>query len=213
MLDENSAPVLDGTKSPTLGTIAANLAAPTNGITTGGILVSSLIDTVDSSGLDNYTDADSNPPGIAITGVNSNGTLYYSTNGGTSWTQLTSSVSAASALALHADANTYVYFKPNANYSGSLTDAITFKAWDQTGGFTNGQTGVSTSPDPVVIQTIASRSLANQVVNNGNTLYTTSDNGSLRVYDITDKQNPNFLTAVSGGGLLTRSHLRSWVTS
>ena len=41
-------------------------------------------DIIISSGVNqNYTDADSDPAGIAIVGKNSNGTLWYSTNDGT----------------------------------------------------------------------------------------------------------------------------------
>lgn len=192
----NTPPVLDNSKSPTLGNMAANAAAPTNGSTNGSVLVSSLID--NGGSLSNFTDSDSNLPGVAITGVSTSGSLYYTTNGGTTWTQLTGTVSAASALTLLADADTRVYFKPNAGYSGSLSDAITFKAWDQTGSFTNGQTGVGTSPDPAVISTIADRSLANTVI--GNTLIAANWGGTLKVYNIADKANPALLTTVSGGG-------------
>ena len=146
-------PVLDASKSPTLGTTAANLSAPSNSSTANSVLVSSLIDSVNGAGLDNYSDANSDAAGIAITGVNSNGTLYYSTDAGTNWSQLSGTVSATSALALHADANTRVYFQPSTGFTGSLTDAITFKAWDRTGSFSNGQSGVNTSTDPVLAGT------------------------------------------------------------
>ena len=35
---------------------------------------------------------------------------------------------------LAADANTRLYFQPNADYNGTLANAITFRAWDQTSG-------------------------------------------------------------------------------
>ncbi|MBK6998773.1 MAG: DUF4347 domain-containing protein [Rhodoferax sp.] len=136
----NDAPALDNTKSPTMGTVLANLAAPSNGSTASSVLVSDLINTTP---LTNFSDIDSNPAGIAITGVSSNGKLWFSINNGATWTEPTGTVSATSALTLHADAR--VYFQPNNGYSGSLSDAITFKAWDRTGGYTNGQSGVVTT--------------------------------------------------------------------
>ncbi|NJR40937.1 MAG: hypothetical protein HC781_21480, partial [Leptolyngbyaceae cyanobacterium CSU_1_4] len=48
-------------------------------------------------------------------------------------------VSPTSARLLAANANTRVYFQPNANYNGTLPTALTFRAWDTTTG-TNGGT-------------------------------------------------------------------------
>ena len=45
---------------------------------------------------------------------------------------------------LAADANTRLYFQPNANYHGTLATAITFRAWDQTSG-SNGTLADTTS--------------------------------------------------------------------
>ena len=77
------------------------------------------------------TDADGNSLGIAITAVdNRNGTWEYKSGAG-SWTAITG-VSGSAALLL---ANTdRVRFVPNADYNGSATGGITFKAWDQTSG-------------------------------------------------------------------------------
>ena len=77
------------------------------------------------------TDADGNALGIAITAVdNSNGTWEYKSGAG-SWTAITG-VSGGSALLLAGTDR--VRFVPNANYNGSATGGITFKAWDQTSG-------------------------------------------------------------------------------
>jgi len=137
----NAAPVLADTASPVLTGIAEDPGAPTNGSTTGSTLVSALIDS--GGALDNFSDADGNPAGLAVTGVSGQGTLFYSTNDGTTWTELTGTVSSSSALLLAADANTRVYFQPNSNVNGAINDAITFRAWDQSSG-TNGTTGVNT---------------------------------------------------------------------
>ena len=44
------------------------------------------------------------------------------------------SVSDSSARVLRADSNTRIYFQSNQDYSGTVQDAITFRAWDQTQG-------------------------------------------------------------------------------
>ena len=48
------------------------------------------------------------------------------------------------ARVLFADANTRVYFQPNANFFG--TSEITFRAWDRSNGSANGASGVDPSP-------------------------------------------------------------------
>ncbi len=133
-----SAPQLDATKSPTLSSVVEDAGAPAGSV---GTLVSSLVDFASPSGqVDNVTDADSGASlGIAITGANStNGTWWYSTNNGSTWNAL-GAVNDGSARLLAADAGTRIYFQANANYNGSISDAITFHAWDQTSG-TNGGT-------------------------------------------------------------------------
>ena len=49
-----------------------------------------------------------------------------------------------SALLLAADADNRLYFQPNVGFSGTITNAITFRAWDGTNG-SDGATGVSTT--------------------------------------------------------------------
>ncbi|HIK16051.1 MAG TPA: cadherin-like domain-containing protein [Leptolyngbyaceae cyanobacterium M33_DOE_097] len=72
--------------------------------------------------------------GMAITAADTtNGTWFYSTDNGSNW-NLLGSVSTSNARLLAADANTRLYFQPNANFNGTLTNAITFHAWDQTTG-------------------------------------------------------------------------------
>jgi len=132
----NAAPVLDASKSPELTAQNEDSGAPSGAV---GTLISSLVDFATPAGqVDNLTDADSGALlGIAVTAANTtNGTLWYSTNNGSSWNAL-GAVSNASARLLVADANTRIYFEPNANYNGTISDAITFRAWDQTSG-TNG---------------------------------------------------------------------------
>ena len=77
--------------------------------------------------------------GIAIVGANTaNGSWQYSTTGSSGPWLAFGSVSSTNALVLAANANTLVRFVPNSGYSGTMTAALTFRAWDQTDGATNG---------------------------------------------------------------------------
>jgi VCBS repeat-containing protein len=129
----NDAPVLSAAATPALQSVNEGAGAPAGAV---GTLVSSLVNLTPPSGdLDNVSDADNGAAtGIALTGVNAaNGSWWYSTDGGTNWAAV-GAVSDASALLLAADANTRVYFQANSNFSGTVSDGITFRAWDQTSG-------------------------------------------------------------------------------
>ncbi len=115
----NDAPVLAGSNSMT--------AIDEDNQTSSGTLVSALI-----SG--QASDVDSSPVGMAIAGVNSaNGTLEYSTDGGTNWTPV-GTVSDSASLLLNGDALTRLRFLPAANFNGSATPVTTFRAWDGSSG-------------------------------------------------------------------------------
>jgi hypothetical protein len=131
----NDAPVLNTATVVTMPSITEDAAAPSGAA--AGALVSDLFTAI--------TDADSaNAKGIAITGVNGNGTLYYSTNAGTNWTVVTGTLSDSNALLL-SGANR-IYFKPNANWNGTIPNAFLYRAWDQTNGGTAGtKVGVGAS--------------------------------------------------------------------
>ena len=123
----SAAPVLDTAAAPALGSIFEDAEAPAGVV---GTLVSSLIDA--GGPLNNFSDADGDLPGIALTGTNlQGGTLWYSVNGGTTWLDV-GTVSALAPRYLAADATTRLYFEPAANSSGTLADVISFKAWDRT---------------------------------------------------------------------------------
>ncbi|MGY3574361.1 VCBS repeat-containing protein [Bradyrhizobium sp. USDA 4504] len=129
----NDAPVLDPSKTPVLTAENQGSGAPAGAV---GTLVSSLVDlNPPSGGLDNVTDVDSGAvTGIALTGTDtSHGTWFFSTNNGATWTAV-GAVSNTTALLLSADANTRLYFQPSAGFAGTDTNAITFRAWDQTSG-------------------------------------------------------------------------------
>ena len=79
----------------------------------------------------NFSDADGDLPGIAITGVNlQGGTLWYSTDNGSTWLDV-GAVSDTLPCLLAADATTRLYFEPAANFSETISDVITFKSWDR----------------------------------------------------------------------------------
>ncbi len=140
----NDAPVLIAAASPVLSAVAEDATAPSGAV---GTLVNSLVNlNPPVGGLDNVTDVDTAAvTGIAITATNAiNGTWFYSTNNGAAWTAV-GTVTNASALLLAADANTRVYFQGNANFNGTVSDGITFRAWDQTSGTAGSKVSTATN--------------------------------------------------------------------
>uniref|UniRef100_UPI004047FB1E DUF4347 domain-containing protein n=1 Tax=Cyanobium sp. TaxID=2164130 RepID=UPI004047FB1E len=153
VIGSNNAPVLDYTRTPVLNSIYKDTPLPSKGSTTNSTLISALV-----SGI---SDVDSGAlKGIAITAVNSaNGSLYYYTNGGSYWIPV-GNVSNTSALLLNSDTKTSLYFQPAANFNGTISNVLTFRAWDQSTGTTgtkvdttsNGaSTAFSTAEDTVAV--------------------------------------------------------------
>lgn len=144
----NSAPVLDAATSLSL-TVNEDAAFPVGAV---GALLSSF-----TAGI---TDADGDAKGIAITASNeTSGVWYYTQNNGTTWTSL-GTVLASNALLLSANANTRLYFRPNANVNGTLSGVLTLNAWDGSSGTvgsranllaTGGTTAFSVATDVVDI--------------------------------------------------------------
>ena len=126
--------MLNAAATPVLAPVNEDAGAPVGAV---GTLVSSLVNLNPPSGggLDNVTDADATAvTGIALTGTNgANGTWYFSTNNGGAWTAV-SGATDGNALLLAADADTRLYFQANLNFNGTVTNAITFRAWDQSSG-------------------------------------------------------------------------------
>jgi uncharacterized membrane-anchored protein len=118
----NDAPVLADT-TLALAAVLQGAAAPTGAV---GSLVSSLVGGV--------TDADTGAAkGVAITAFDStNGKLFFSTNGGTAWTEATG-LSNTNALLLASDSDNRIYFQPNSTFTGTST-SVTMRAWDKTTG-------------------------------------------------------------------------------
>jgi hypothetical protein len=159
----NDAPTLDATKSPALLPVLEDASTPAGPV---GTLITNLARV--SGSLKNVADNDVGAlAGIAVTAADiTQGTWYYSTNNGTAWSPL-GTVAATSARLLAADAGTRIYFKPKLDYNGTLTAALTFRAWDQT-------TGVNGA-------------LANPGAGGGSTAYSTAtDTASLVVTAVND---------------------------
>ena len=138
------APILDASKIVTLDDIAEDAGPPVGAV---GTLVSSLVDlNPPAGGANNVTDADSGSvTGLALTSVNAtSGTWFYTIDGGSNWTAV-GAVSVTSALLLAADADTRLYFQPNPDFNGTVTNAISFLAWDQTSGTNGGIADVTTN--------------------------------------------------------------------
>ena len=57
------------------------------------------------------------------------GALWYSTDDGATWLDV-GAVSETEPQLLAADANTRLYFQPAADFNGTISDVISFKAWD-----------------------------------------------------------------------------------
>jgi hypothetical protein len=136
----NDAPTLTGANN--LMGIAENVSDGAN----TGTLVSALI-----SG--RVSDQESNPIGIAVTAVdNTRGTWQYTVDGGTNWIDF-GSPSATAAVLLTANAQTKVRFVPIPEYNGTVTNGLTFRAWDQTSGAAGGTADVTTNGTPTAFST------------------------------------------------------------
>ena len=129
----NNSPVLDNSGTPNLTAINAN---ETNN---SGTLISAIIGTRITDPNDVISPR---PRGIALTNLDTtNGSWQYTTDG-TTWNNITTVPTAATALLLAADATTRLRFVPNFNYTGTVTNGITFNAWDRITG-TNGDRPMS----------------------------------------------------------------------
>jgi VCBS repeat-containing protein len=125
----NAAPILSG---------ANNLTAINEDLTnSAGTLVSVLT----SSWI---TDADAGSvEGIAVVGVdNTNGTWEFTIDGGTTWTAF-GAPDASNARLLAANPDTAVRFVPDPDWNGTVTDGITFHAWDQTDGVNGDEVAIT----------------------------------------------------------------------
>ena len=141
----NDRPILDNGATPVLDNVVEDNGAPSGQV---GTLVSDLVDLPGGGGLDNVTDVDTGAvTGIAVFQADAlNGSWHYSIDDGATWLAL-GTVNPNSARLLAADAGTRIYFQANPDFNGTITNAIQFRAWDQSAG-TNGGLGDTTPPGP-----------------------------------------------------------------
>ena len=202
----NRRPVLTPSVASQLSPVTEDAGAPVGAV---GTLVSSLIDS--GGALDNFSDADGDLPGVALVGTSlQGGALYYSIDNGATWSDV-GAVSPTFARLLYADDSTRLYFKPAPDFNGSISDVVTCKAWDRTGGFNNGDTGVDTSiiTGQQVSDTL-DHSYAYDVVLSANNNYAyVTDGLGLNVLDITNPSSPSLVGFVQTPGISTRIALSS----
>jgi VCBS repeat-containing protein len=186
----NSKPVLDESATPVLKSVGENANAPTGAV---GTLISDLVDlNPPIGGLDNVTDTAGAVTGIAIYGTHTaGGTLFYTIDGGVNWLAV-GTVSDTQALLLAANADTRLYFQPGADFTGTIDNIITFRAWDQTEGSNgekfdigiggNNTSAVSSAPDGASITVNAVEPSNNPPVANNDTVDTTEDAATIDIH-------------------------------
>src|SRR5262249_42496568 len=143
----NDAPVLDNSGDMTLTSISND--PPTN----PGDRVSAIIA---SAGGDRLTDADvaAGDGGAGVGGNPNHGTGEFNTAGGAHWTPF-GSPSDTSARLLAANAGTRVRFVPDPSFVGTVSDGLSFRAWDQTSGSNGGTADVTVNGDSTAFSTAA----------------------------------------------------------
>ncbi|MCA9092844.1 MAG: cadherin domain-containing protein, partial [Planctomycetaceae bacterium] len=138
VLPTNDAPVLNADGDPALPSILEGNpvvppAQPVIDAGNTGISIPALIASMGPAG--GISDVDASPlTGIAIIDLNSlYGFWQVSTNAGIDWSPI-ASISDSQALLLTSDSNNLIRFVPTSDYFGTISDAVTFRAWDQTSG-------------------------------------------------------------------------------
>jgi len=187
-INPTTAPTLADTVV-TLNNIPEDSGTPTGAV---GTLISSIA--AIGTGQNNITDSDTGAvAGVAITAADTNGSWFYTIDGGTTWNPL-GTVSGTNARLLSADANTRIYFQPTtANYNGLISNAITFRAWDQMAGANGG--------------------IADTTINGGSTAFSTAtDTAAITVTPVNDipsftATNPTAVNEDSGAQTVT-----NWAT-
>ena len=182
---EAAAPTLTASASPQFSAIAINSGVPSGAV---GTLVSALIDSGGS--LNNFIDSDGDSPAIAITPPANGGTLYYSTNNGTNWSDI-GTVSESSARVCMPTATPA--FVPATDFTGTISDVITFKAWDRTGAET-----ISTNPSlTATLDTTSARDVTLSA--DGNTAFVAVLSG-LQIIDVSNPASPTLTTTLDTSG-------------
>ena len=192
---EAAAPTLITSSSPAFNDIDINSGVPSGAV---GTLVTDLIDSGGS--LDNFSDADGDLPAIAIIGTNLNGgTLYYSTNNGSTWSDV-GTVSETSARALHADSDTRLAFAPPTDFSGTISDLITFKAWDRNGA-TNGADSITNARSLTGTYNTSGNAKGVAISADGNTAFVADRTSGLQIIDISNPGSPSLRSTFNTSGM------------
>ncbi|KAF1072566.1 MAG: hypothetical protein GAK45_00156 [Pseudomonas citronellolis] len=183
----NSAPVLDSSQSVSLPTVpTSQTSLPAQG---AGTAISDLVG--NGSGPNNVSDANAGAVvGIAITSADSShGIWWYTTDNGSTWINMNyTAVTATQALLLNANSSSRVYFQvTDSAYAGTISNALTFRAWDQTSGAaatranttSNGGTSAFSAASDSLSLTIASPNNAPQVTtSSGSAAFVAADNSA-----------------------------------
>ncbi len=125
----NDVLMLDATASPTLGSLPEGATNP------AGITVAALV--IDGSITDPDLPAGPVPEAIAIEAVNTSlGAWQYSLDGGSHWLTMRAELlnSSTNTLGLLLGPTHLIRLLPFGDLNGTLSDAITFRAWDMTSG-------------------------------------------------------------------------------
>jgi len=192
-----TAPVLDPAASPELVAVAQDAGAPAGRV---GTLVAGLVDA--GGPLDNVFDADDDPLGMAITGLNlAGGRLWFSVDDGVAWREITH-VTDQFATVLYADAVTRLYYEPAAGFTGSLDDVFTFRAWDRRGGYANGMTGINTRSFDRNVGTLNTPGNSHAIATSADGRYAyLADGGSgLQVIDVSNLTSPTLVGTLDTTG-------------
>ncbi|NBP89336.1 MAG: hypothetical protein EBU59_12740, partial [Planctomycetia bacterium] len=192
-----TSPVLDPTASPELVAVAEDARAPIGRV---GTLVAGLVDA--GGPLDNVYDADSDPLGIAVTGLNlAGGRLWFSVDDGVNWREITH-VTDQFATVLYADAATRLYYEPAAGFTGSLEDVFTFRAWDRRGGYANGMTGINTRSFDRNVGTLNTPGTSHAIATSadGRYAYVADGASGLQVLDVSNLTSPTLIGTLDTTG-------------
>ncbi|WP_320076503.1 DUF4347 domain-containing protein [Planktothrix agardhii] len=187
----NTAPVLADTVV-TLTPILEDADVPTGA-------VGNLISSIAAIGT-NITDSDTGAvAGVAITGADTtNGSWFYTIDGGTTWTAL-GAVSDTNARLLAANANTRIYFQPTPNYNGTVTNGITFRAWDQMAGANGSTADTSTNGGSTVFSALTDTAAITVTAVNDKPSFSNAGNQILTAWTSTAQSVSNWANTVSVG--------------
>ena len=189
----NAAPVLDPAASPQLNSVIENAGVPVGQV---GTLVSDLIDIGGTH--NNFSDADGDLPGIAITETSTQGgTLYYSTDDGVTWSDV-GAVNYEASLGLFADSLTRIYFKPAPTFYGEIKNVLSYRAWDRTNGISNGIT-INNSGSSHWFNKDATYFRDILISSDGKTAFLSCHVNGLLIVDITNSSSPFLLSSTEFG--------------